>query len=310
MAKIIGALIYYSVVLPLAYLPTGISYIFARFFFVLTFIFPYRQKVILRNMRASFPEKTEKEIQQLKRQFYSHFTDIFVEGLKNLTISKKRLMNHFRIANPELMDELYLKNRSVLLVAGHYNNWEWMISSLDMHFPHKAIGIGQPLTAKFWDKKVNQRRSRFGMHVVHSKNFRAVLETYKQPVSVLMLSDQSPPDSRKSYWMNFLNQETAVLFGVEQVAHAMHAAVVYFETEKVKRGHYLVHLKLITDQADKLEWGQITEAHTKELEKTILKNPAFWLWSHKRWKRVVPKDLIELKKEQKNAFNQRFKHSK
>lgn len=307
MARLTGALVYYLFVLPLAYLPLGISYLFARFFYLLTFLFPYRKKVILKNLRLSFPHKTEAEIQKLKQDFYSHFSDILIEGLKNLVISKKQLLKRFQIANPELMTTLHQKGKSVLLVSGHYNNWEWMITSQALQFPHKAIGIGQPLTAKFWDKKVNERRSRFGMHVVNSKNFKEELKKYNEPVAILMLSDQSPTDARKSYWTEFLNQPTAVLFGVEQLANTLDSAVVYFETQKVKRGHYLVHLKLVTEKPKSLKWGAITEMHTKELERSIVNNPAYWLWSHKRWKRTLPTELNQLKKEQENAFNQRFR---
>ena len=258
-------------------------------------------------MKRSFPEKSDRELFRLQHKFYLHFADILVEGIKNLTISKSALLRRFQVSNPEVMQELYAKNKSVLLVSGHYNNWEFMITAQDLLFPHKAIGIGQPLTAKFWDKKINARRSRFGMHVVHSKNFKEELAKYSEPVAILMLSDQSPPDSRKSFWMEFLNQPTPVLFGVEQLAHTLDTAVVYFETEKVRRGKYMVHLKVITETPRELEYGEITTAHTKELEKTIRKNPAYWLWSHKRWKREIPQDLEQLQIEQKDAFNKRFK---
>ena len=307
MAKIVNAFVYYVIVVPISILPLFLGYIFSTLFFLFTFIFPYRRKVIERNMKASFPEISEKELLQLRQKFYLHFADILLEGIKNLTISKKELLHRFKVANPEVMEKLHQEGKNVLLVAGHYNNWEFMITAQNLLFPHKAIGIGQPLTAKFWDKKINARRSRFGMHVVSSKNFKTELAKYKEPVAILMLSDQSPTDTRRSYWMEFLNQPTAVLFGVEQLAHTMNAAVVYFETEKVKRGKYLVHLKLITDNPSEMQWGEITIAHTQALEATIQKHPAYWLWSHKRWKREIPTDLEQLKKEQNNAFNQRFK---
>ncbi len=309
MGQIISFIVYYFIVIPLSYIPLFIGYIFAFIFNIITYIVPYRRKVIETNLKRSFPEKTKFELFKIRHRFYSHFACILIEGIKNLTISKNELLRRFQVENPEVMEKLYKEGKSVLLVAGHYNNWEFMISAQDLLFPHKAIGIGQPLSNQFWDKRINNRRSRFGMHVVHSKNFREEIKNYKEPIAMLMLSDQSPIDARKSYWMDFLNQPTAVLFGVEQLAHSMNTAVVYFETKKVGLGKYKVKLKLITDQPRTMKWGEITEAHTKALEKTILNAPSYWLWSHKRWKREVPTDLEELKNEQRDAFNKRFKYN-
>ena len=83
-------------------------------------------------------------------------------------------------------------------------------------------------------------------------------------------------------------------------------AVVFFETKKIKRGHYEMNLSLITDNAKDLKWGEITEAHTKALEKVIRKEPKYWLWSHKRWKREVPENLDKLKHKQEKRFNEKF----
>ncbi len=300
---------YYLFILPLSHLPLRVLYLLTDIFFLLLIsIVPYRKKVIQTNLRNSFPEKSEKEIKKLTRSFYWHFTDILAEGVKNLSISQSELKRRFKVKNPELMDQLYTENKSVLLVSGHYNNWEWLISAQNFLFKHQAMGIGMPMTSKFWDKKINARRERFGMQVVHAKNFKESIDSNKNtPVAILVLSDQSPGDSRKSYWMNFLNQQTAVLFGAEQMAHSNDFAVVFFHTRKVKRGYYEMELTLITDNPSSMKWGEITEQHTHLLEKAIIEKPSFWIWSHKRWKRTVPTDLEELKKEQKTKFNEKFK---
>jgi KDO2-lipid IV(A) lauroyltransferase len=219
---------YYFLVLPLSYLPLGILYIFTDFFFLLlATVFPYRKKVIEENLKRSFPDKSPKELKQLKRQFYLHFCDLLAEGIKNLSISKKELSRRFKVNNPEIMDDLFSQNKSVLLVSGHYNNWEWLISSQSFLFKHQAMGIGMPMTSKFWDKKINERRMRFGMNVIHAKNFKEEIQKNSgQPIAILTLADQSPGDSTKAYWTKFLNQETSVLFGAEQMAHTYDFAVV------------------------------------------------------------------------------------
>ncbi len=299
---------YYIFVIPLSYLPLVVLYALMDVFYVLLItLIPYRKKVIVQNIDRSFPDKTKKEKAKIKRLFYRHLTQLLAESVKGLSISEQELKKRITVKNPELMDSLYSKGKNVLLVSGHYNNWEWVILAQSLLFKHEAIGIGMPMTSKFWDKKINQRRSRFGMKVVHAKNYKeALTENKNQLKSVLVLSDQSPADSMKSYWMPFLNQDTAVLFGAEMMAHQLNYAVVYYSLRKVKRGKYEMELFLITDNPSEKSYGEITESHTKLLEKEISKDPAFWLWSHKRWKRDVPTDLEGLKEKQRTAFNEKF----
>jgi KDO2-lipid IV(A) lauroyltransferase len=300
-------LAYYLIVRPLSMLPLFILYRFSDlFYFLLITIFPYRKTVIDENIRRSFPQMSEVEQHAIRKKFYRHFADILIEGIANLSMSQSELSKRFKVINPELMQEMYDKKKSIILVSGHYNNWEWLISAQQFLFPHQAMGIGMPMTSKFWDKKVNERRQRFGMKVVHSGNFKEEIKGMKEPLAILTLSDQSPGDSRKSYWMDFLNQTTAVLFGTEQMAHTFDMAVVFFALKKVKRGYYEMELKLITEEPRKLPWGAITDAHTRMLEYEIRYKPENWIWSHKRWKREMPDDLETLKKEQYEKFNAHF----
>lgn len=300
---------YYCLVLPMSYLPLRMLYLLTDLFYILLItIVPYRKKVVEQNLQRSFPEKTNAEIKKIKRRFYRHFCDLLAEGIKNLSISKSSLTNRFSVKNPEVMDKLFNQHKSVILVSGHYNNWEWLITSQNFLFPHQAMGIGMPMTSKFWDKKINERRQRFGMKVIHSKNFKEEIQkNSKHPIAILTLADQSPGDSNKSYWMEFLHQQTAVLFGTEQMAHEYNFAVVFFAIRKVKRGFYEMELKLLTDEPANCGWGEITEQHVHLLEKEILAQPHYWIWSHKRWKREVPTDLEKLKKEQHAKFDQRYK---
>jgi KDO2-lipid IV(A) lauroyltransferase len=299
---------YYIIVLPLSYLPLQVLYVFTDIFYLLLITcIPYRKSVIQGNIDRSFPMKSEKEKTKIRRQFYRHFTDLLAEGVKNLSISKKELLKRFEVENPEIMKDLHSKGKDVILVSGHYNNWEWLITAQALLFKHKAFGIGMPLTSRFWDSKINERRERFGLKVVNAANYRNALKSNTtSPKVILTLADQSPRDANKSYWLNFLNQKTPVLFGTEMMAHEFNCAVVFFATEKIKRGHYRMKLSLISDEPKEMAWGQITEAHTSRLEQEIVRHPQYWLWSHKRWKRDVPNNLEQLKLEQNEKFNKRF----
>lgn len=303
-----GKIAYYVFVYPLSLLPLSILYRFSDLLYLIFItIIPYRKKVIETNLKNSFPEKSEGEIKKLRRAFYRHFCDLLIEGIKNLTISRTELEKRLVIENSEIMNELFDRNKSVLLLGGHFANWEWLITSQNLLFPHQAYGIGKKLTSKFWDKKVNEQRERFGMRVINNKNYKEILDANKNECkAILVLTDQSPGSSIRSFWTQFLNQKTAVLFGAEMLAHELDYALVYFRMTKIQRGYYSIKLEVITDQPRTMQWGKITETHVRMLEEEIKLHPELWLWSHKRWKREIPEDLDSLKKEQHEKFNKRF----
>ena len=297
----------FGILILISYLPLWILYLISDLFYlILISVFPYRKKVIETNLRNSFPELSRAEIRTLRNKFYRHFADLVIEGIKNLSISKSVLAKRFVLKNPEIISEITRKNKSVMLISGHYGNWEWMITSLANWFDCKTVGIGMPLTNSFWDKVLNKRRSRFGLHVAHSGNYKVIINRDEANV-ILVLSDQSPSNSENAYWTNFLNQHTAVLFGAEYMANDQKFVPVFFRTLKVKRGFFEVELVPFEGELLQTNYGEITQWHSYLLEKTIKSQPEFWLWSHKRWKREVPSNLKELRKSQEERFNARFR---
>ncbi len=304
----LSALAYYCLIYPSSLMPMRVMYLFTDFFYLLLIsVIPYRRKVVRRNIDLSFPQKTKKEKRKIERKFYRHLTDLLAEGAKNLSISKQQLLKRFQVENPEVVERLFQQNKSVLLVSGHYNNWEWLITGQNLLFSHQAVGIGMPLTNGFWNRKLNARRSRFGMKVIHSNIVYDFFNQNKEPTATLVLADQSPGDAKKCYWLNFLNQKTGVVFGPELLANKYDQAVVYFSIHKKKRGHYTMRLNEITSSPRELEYGMITERFSHLLEETIQNKPENWIWSHKRWKRKVPKDLESLRKQQKELFQKKFR---
>ena len=302
-----SAILFYCVVYPLSLLPLWILYRVSDVLFLLFIsIVPYRKKVVNSNIEKSFPDLNTKDRKVLVRGFYRHFSDLLMESIKNLSISKEELLRRIKVMNPEILKEIENHGKSVLFVSGHFNNWEWFITAQALLVPNASYGIGMPLSNGFWDKKLTERRQRFGLTVVHAQNYKTMFNQSK-PVSVLVLSDQAPADARKSYWMEFLHQQTPILFGVEQMANEFDLNVVYFQLKKVKRGYYEIEFKTLTTEARNLSYGQLTEQHVQLLEQSILEEPCHWLWSHKRWKREIPSDLEDLKSIQKSKFEEKFR---
>lgn len=306
------AFLYYFIVYPISLLPLRVIYIFTDgLYLFITRVTPYRKQLIRKNLYKSFPQASREHRKKIKRAFYQHLCDLLAESIKNISISERQLRRRFKITNFSVMNKLYAEGKDVLLVSGHYNNWEWMITAQNILLKHQAAGIGMPLSNAFWNKKLNERRARFGMKILHANNLHEFLQSdHQKPIATLILSDQAPAESLKSYWMNFLNQKTAVFFGCEQLAHQYNSAVVYFVINKRKRGYYKVDFQLVCENANDMSYGEITEKHTKLLENSINKHPEFWLWSHNRWKRQIPPNIEELRVEQRTKFERRFPNTK
>jgi KDO2-lipid IV(A) lauroyltransferase len=192
----------------------------------------------------------------------------------------------FSFSNPELIHNYYKQGRDIVLVTGHYNNWEWS-SPLSYTFDHLTIIVYKPLKNKHFDKEIKKARTRFGAVVVPMGNIGRVLFEYKEkgiPTLTGMAADQRPIRRNIKYWTNFLNQKTAVFTGSEKISKKINAVVVFMKVRRTSRGKYSAEIELITDKPEETTLNEITEKHTRILEKLIIEEPAFWLWSHERWK--------------------------
>lgn len=273
---------------PLALLPLALLYVLAGpLYLVLNYVVRYRRKVILENLRNSFPEKFPKEIRKIKNRYYWHLTQIAVEMVKMLVLPRCILRKRYRCSNPELVNRYFDEGRSVILMSSHYNNWEWMILALDEMFKHHGVGVGKPNSDKVFEKLVNRARTRYGTEVVFADTVRDVFEHYESqhiPVAYMMLSDQSPNSKKRCYVTDFLHQRTGMIFGAEHFARKYNIPVLYYEVVKERIGKYRVDVQLITDTPnDCAEYG-ITQRYVELLEQTIRRKPQYWLWSHRRWK--------------------------
>ena len=289
-------------------LPLGVLYTFTSpFNFFLFKICKYRSITIKNNLKNSFPELPGHQLNNIEKAFKGHFSKLIFEGIKNLDFSKKQLTNRFHFENLEELEEIYFQNQSVVLLSSHVENWEWLITSLGIHLKHRVFGIGMPLTNSFFNKKLNAKRERFGLKVIHAKNYKEELTQCKSPFAVLVLADQSPPNTENAYWTTFLHQNSGFFFGPEYLANTYNAAVMYLHVKEVKKGYYSCSIESIEKSPKQQEFGEITKKYVQKLENQIQQNPAKWLWSHKRWKRTPPTNLEGLIQKQKTRFTKKFR---
>lgn len=277
----------------LGHTPSWLIYLWADFFFLISYhLISYRKKIVIKNLKNSFPEKTDEEIKKISIAFYRHFSDLVVETLKSFQASEETLKKRIRYKNPEVLNELYEQGKSVALLSGHYGNWEWT-SALPKIIKHQVNVIYRPIENEIFDNYMKMVRSRFGMFLMPARiSLRTMLELEKagQLSATYYLTDQTALKDT-DYWMTFLNQETPVFPGPEKVASRFKQAVVFMDIQKVRRGYYEVEFTKLFDDASQTKEFEVTKTHVKFLEDIIRKRPEYWLWSHKRWKHTRPEHI-------------------
>lgn len=254
--------------------------------FLMNTIFKYRKKVILENIRlAKITEKTGISERKLLSGIYKNLMDISLESIKGFSLSEKQIAKRHIVNNPELLDKAYSNNQSVLLVVGHYGNWEWGAFSPNFYLNHKIVALYKPLMNPLVEKFVLKRRASFGSvmaSIDHTGKFFE--ENVDKTAMFLMAADQSPTRPDRALWIPFLGIPTPCIHGIEKYQEKYKLPVVYAEIIRMKRGLYHINLSWVKKDADLQESGKLTYDYMKKLEKTILRDPSNWLWSHRRWK--------------------------
>lgn len=267
-------------------IPFRLLYIFSDvLFFVVFYLVRYRKNVVYDNIRNSFPTKSEAEVDRIARQFYHHFTDLFIESLKSFSMKEADIVNRYRYSGTEVLDALYKEGKSVICVAGHYGNWEWGGVASGPQLTHKPVGFYKPLSNKYIDAYVQMTRVKGRSRLASILETAATFATdWGEPAIYYMVADQSPSSPRLAYWMQFLNQDTAVLHGPEKYARIHNLPVAFAWVKKIRRGYYTVEFRLLESDPSKTKTGEITTRYMQMLEKVIRDQPQYYLWSHRRWK--------------------------
>lgn len=277
----------YPIIWFFSILPMRILYVVSDFFYIiLYYIIGYRKEVIIGNITKAFPEKTEKEQQQIAKKFYRHFTDIIVESIKAFTISEKQILKRYRYKNPELVNKYAKEGKSIALVSSHLANWEWS-TSLPLVLDINVFGAYNKLRNETFEKKLKESRQKFGVKGATTANFiKLITHNFENKIqgAYILLSDQSPHIEKTFHWSKFFGVKVPVHTGAEMLAKKHDLVVINYRAKKIKRGYYETEFEVISENPKKYKDYEITENFIKITEKNIKEQPELYLWSHKRFK--------------------------
>lgn len=283
----------YGLVYAISLLPFRLLYLLSDGLFVLVFrVVKYRRKIVWGNLTSSFPEKNEAELRQIERAFYHWFCDYIFETFKLLSISNKQMLKHIEFRGVEQIETCFDEGQDCAAILGHYCNWEWL-SATGLAFgrhPNAVMGlIYHPLYNEAFNQLFIDIRSKHKGVCIDKKNIlRHLLEYRREKRHTLFgyISDQIPKWENIHLWLPFLNHETPVFTGGERIMRKMNNTVFYVDIERPRRGYYVCTFRLIGKDIHTLPENEVTRRFYDMLEKSIRRQPAFYLWSHNRWKRT------------------------
>lgn len=268
-------------------LPLKILYIFSDIIFFLNYnIVGYRKKVITQNLTNSFPNKSKKEISDIRKRFYLNFSDYLVETVKSFSISETESRVRMQHINQDVFHEIKKEGKNVILLAGHVFNWEW-INALAKIIPQDHCHpVYRKVNSEFWEKQMKKVRNKFGNEALEANE--VILNIFRNKNDgnsiYMFVADQTPHVSHVNYGLEFLDQKTPVFVGYDKLATRMDLAFIYCEVKKVKRGFYQVNYHRIYPDGEKFTEHEVVKKFHKLLENTLHKRPDNYLWSHRKWK--------------------------
>lgn len=267
-------------------LPFRVLYVVSDLLYLLVYhLIRYRRKVVMDNLTRSFPGKDLSELQKISRDYYRNLCDIIVEILKTPAIPAEELSRRMIIRNPELPDQFFKMGKSVLVLAMHYGNWEWLLH-MPRHIRHHHFFVYKPLQNQWFDKYLNNVRCRFGGETA-SMNIilRKLIEADKagMPVLTWLAADQTPPWNHP-FWTTFMHQETQFFEGPAKIARRFDHPVLLQKTRRISRGFYETWFEVLCENPGEFSTEDIILTYVGETERIIREQPELYLWSHRRWK--------------------------
>lgn len=255
------------------------------YFFIIYYFSLYRKKIVSQNLKNAFPEKSAIELKSLSKNYYRHLCDLFFEIIKLNKMSSEELQNRIKFKDDHLIRKLLEDHTNIIFCGGHQGNWEWAGTYLGLKFNKQCYAVVKPLSNVFYERYISRVRTRFGMKLIpFKKTSRFLYSVQKDQAFLMIVADQSPAKIDPKHWVKFLNQITPFYPGIDKLARKLEAPLVFLEIQKTARSYYEIVPTLIAEQPFKMKPNEILEKYVSLLEESINNNPAYWLWSHRRWK--------------------------
>jgi Kdo2-lipid IVA lauroyltransferase/acyltransferase len=251
----------------------------------LFYVVRYRRKVVVANLRACFSGFSQLDTDHISRLYYRYLGRIIGETIALPGMSKRHMLFRCIFEENDLLMEYYHKNQSVIMVMGHYGNWEWAGLGAAAREAHEIVAIYKTQKNPYIDRYLRRIRGRFGTRLVPMEQApRAVLqEKNLRPKCFTFIADQSANPST-GFWVHFLNRDTLFHSGWAKLACKSNLPVLFARVNRKKNARYKVSFELLHSHPEDTTPELLVQAYAHKLENQIQGELESWLWSHRRWK--------------------------
>ena len=246
--------------------------------------FTYRKEIIISNIKLAFPNKTPVDINKIYKGFKLYFINLIWEIIKMFSSSKDFYKRRIQVSNIDLINDYYKNNKSVIIIGGHYNNWEWAGPILSQIGNHHFVSVYKKLSNNFFNKFMIKLRSRFDIDAVEMNDLIKYLFNNDKCKMIALISDQNPVIEENTKWLSFFGHSVPVVDGPEKIAKKFNYPILFCDIQKESNGYYNISFENLEDNPINSKDGDITKKFFQRLEKQIKEDPNNYLWSHNRWK--------------------------
>ncbi len=274
----------------IAILPHFVQYYIIQelIYFVVYHCIRYRRKLVMTNLRGSFPEKSDVELKDISRKFYRNLAEVMVNTVIMARMSEQECKQRMVFTNNDEIREI-LGDRNCIAMTSHLGCWEFY-GFWGMWLPnHVLVAVYHKIHNEVFNELYKRLRDHERELPVASYDslrfFIRNRDGYEgKHLAFGLISDQNPPRLPDSHWYRFLNRDTLFFEGGEQLAMKFGVPVFYVSQRKVRRGYYQARMEMIYDGKEEVAPHEITERYVRLLEEDIKLCPEMWMWSHRRWK--------------------------
>lgn len=261
-----------------------LSIVFAIVFY---YIIPIRKQVTLKNLHKAFPEYSETEIKKIAFGSYKSFSITLVEMLYIPYMTREQIENAIYCENAELIQKYYKRNNGLILLSGHFGNWEYIALSVSaqINIPFHVVVKSQ--RNPYVDAYLNKGRTRWINKVVPlGATIRKVYSELKAKNIIAMVADQRGP--AEGMRVNFFRQQSSIYPGPAQLAIKTKAPILYGLAIRSSDYSYKAQIFEISvenlPEDEEKQIQEVSQRHMAFLESVIRKHPEQWLWMHNIWK--------------------------
>jgi len=275
----------------LTYIPLPILYAIGYVAYFIAFhVMRWRRDRAERDVANAFPEKSAEWRATLLRQCYRNLADTIVEAFWGFGASAEQLKARVKFADADLIRRAIDRRQTIVLLAAHHGNWEWLLLAAGANFPIPIDVVYQPQRLASLDEFLRDVRCRFGGKLIPRKQFVYELLSHAgEPRAYALIADQTPRKEDPKHWTRFLRQDTAFFVGAGKIAKFLESPVYFVSMKRERRGYYEVRLDVLAEPPyEDIDDAVIVERYARCLERAILDSPADWLWLQKKWKYAKP----------------------